>query len=105
VNLVQVEFKIQTHFYSFFQTKSNGASMETSEFAMQPCHSNFTLWEAKKNRDFGEFIRFYQTNLDPNKFGPNSKVVLLPGFLIQILLRIWTCCQNESCLLSSILSD
>jgi hypothetical protein len=59
--------------------------METSDFFIQPCQSKFTFWKVRENKNFREFIRFLQTGLSPNKFGPNSKAVLLPGILIQFL--------------------
>jgi hypothetical protein len=54
--------------------------MGTSDFAIQPCQSKFTIWKFKANRNFGEFVRFFQINLSPNKFGSNLKAVLLQGF-------------------------
>jgi hypothetical protein len=38
--------------------------METADFAIQPCQSKFTFWEAKANKNFGEFPRFFQTVLN-----------------------------------------
>jgi hypothetical protein len=37
--------------------------METSDFTIQPCQSKFTIWKAKENKNFREFIRFF-----PNQF-------------------------------------
>jgi hypothetical protein len=79
--------------------------METPDFAIQPCQSKFTFWKVKASKNFREFIRVFQTSLNPNKIGPNSKLVFLLGMLTQILFRIWTCFQKESCFLSPILSD
>jgi hypothetical protein len=39
--------------------------MGTSDFDIQPCHSKFTIWKAKANRNFGEFVRFFQISLNP----------------------------------------
>jgi hypothetical protein len=68
--------------------------MGTSDSAIYPSQSKFTIWNVKANRNFGEFVRFFQTSLNPNKFGSNLKEVFLPGFLIQIIFRITTCFQK-----------
>jgi hypothetical protein len=62
--------------------------METSDFTIQPCQSKFTVWKHKANKNCGEFSRFFQTSWIPNKFGPNSKVILLPGFFVRVLIQI-----------------
>jgi hypothetical protein len=35
--------------------------METLDFAIQPCQYKFTFWKVRANRNFQEFIRFFQT--------------------------------------------
>jgi hypothetical protein len=44
---------------------------------------------AKASKNFEEFIRFCQTGLNPNKFGPNSKVVCFQEF------EFTFCCEFE----------
>jgi hypothetical protein len=39
----------------------------------------------RQKRILGNLPKNFQISLNPNKFGPNSKEVLLPEFLIQIL--------------------
>jgi hypothetical protein len=38
--------------------------METVDFTIQPCQYNFTFWQVKANKNFGEFPRFFQTGLN-----------------------------------------
>jgi hypothetical protein len=71
-------FSLNSHsnvLFFYFQTKSNGACMETSNLSIQPYQSKFILLKVKANKNFRKFIRFFQTCLDPNKFSPNSKAV------------------------------
>jgi hypothetical protein len=37
--------------------------METVDFAIQLCQSKFTFWKVKANKNFREFIRFFQIGL------------------------------------------
>jgi hypothetical protein len=78
--------------------------MEMSSFAIQPCQSKFTFWNVEANKNFREFVRFFQTGLTTNKFGQNSKIVLLLGILIRIMFRIGTFFQKEIYSQSFILS-
>jgi hypothetical protein len=47
--------------------------METSDFAIKPCQSKFTVWKVKGNVNFGEFFRFFQTNLNSQSIWPKFK--------------------------------
>jgi hypothetical protein len=47
--------------------------METSDFAIQPCQSKFSIWKVKANKNFAEFIRFFQISLDSQKNWPKFK--------------------------------
>jgi hypothetical protein len=53
--------------FIYFQTKSNGARVETENFAMQPCLSQFTFWKVNTNHNIGEFLRNFQTSLSPKQ--------------------------------------
>jgi hypothetical protein len=46
---------------------------------------------------FGEFREFFPTGLDSFKIQTKLNLVLLPEFVIQILLEIWTYPQKERC--------
>jgi hypothetical protein len=41
--------------------------VETENFANQPCQSKFTFRKVKRNKNFGEFIRIFQTSLNPKE--------------------------------------
>jgi hypothetical protein len=47
--LALLQIQIQTLFL-LFQTKSNGACMETTNFALHLCQYKFTLWKVKANK-------------------------------------------------------
>jgi hypothetical protein len=53
-------------------------------------HGNINSYSGRprKIRILGNLPDFFQTCLNPNKFSSNSKVVFLPGILIQILFGI-----------------
>jgi hypothetical protein len=87
-DLVQVQFKFKP-FFRISQTKSIRACMETSNLTMQSCPSKFIFWERKENRNFSKQVWI------PNKFKSSAKIVLLLGFLIQILFWIRTWFQKE----------
>jgi hypothetical protein len=65
---------------SHIQDNLRAVKSRQESYAKKRCQSKFTIWKFKANRNFGEFVRFFQTNLSPNKFGSNLKAVLLQGF-------------------------
>jgi hypothetical protein len=53
--------------FIYFETKSNGVCVKTENFTIQPCQSKFTFWKLKRNKNFGELIRIFQTSLNPKE--------------------------------------
>jgi hypothetical protein len=52
------------------------------------CQYKFTFYKAKACKNFRKFTRFFQTCLASNKFSSNSRAVLLPGILIEIMFGL-----------------
>jgi hypothetical protein len=62
--------------------------METENFAIQQYQSIFIFWKVKANKNFNEFIRFFQSGLNLQQLWHKFKNSLFHGFLIQIMFQI-----------------
>jgi hypothetical protein len=59
--------------------------------------SKFTLLKIMPGNIFGAFMEFFPKGLNSFKIQTKFKCNLVPEFVIQILLGIWTSSQKESC--------
>jgi hypothetical protein len=62
MNLLSLNSNSNTLLF-YFQTKSNGACIETANFAIQLRQSKFTFWKVKASKKFRKFTKFFQTCL------------------------------------------
>jgi hypothetical protein len=97
--------QIQALFSFIFKPSKMELVWKLQNFPYNYVNLNLHSGRSRQIRILGNLSDFLKHVWDSNKFSSNSRAVLLPGFLIQIMFEILTFFQKKSCSLSLILSD